>query len=115
MNDLTIIEDAVLSLIPIGNGRKISLNELSQLVDIDERSIYSVINSLRMKGVPIGAIRNGPKELRGYYIATNQEELASGIEAYKQQVRDMETRIRYVEQADLEGWQQNIKRPAVNE
>lgn len=49
MTELTIIEQAVLDLIPLSIERKIAIREISSLIDIDERSVYEVINSLRKK------------------------------------------------------------------
>jgi len=65
MTELTIIEQAVLDLIPLSIERKIAIREISSLIDIDERSVYEVINSLRKKGIPICAIRHGEPTNRG--------------------------------------------------
>ena len=110
MIELTIIESAVLELIPQGTARKISIKEVASLVDLDERSIYEVINSLRKKGVPVCAQRSGIPSERGYYIATSEQERAEGLTAYKSQVKDMTKLIDLIESADLYNWMSRIKR-----
>lgn len=110
MEHLTLIETAVLDLIPNGSDRKISIREIGKLLDLDERSIYEIINSLRRKGVPVCAKRNGQPLDRGYYIATNEAERADGIHSYKSQVNDMSNLIATIEQADLLNWHKNLKR-----
>lgn len=110
MIELTIIESAVLELIPHGTARKESIKELASLVDLDERSIYEVINSLRKKGVPICAQRSGVPSDRGYYIATSEQERKEGLAAYKSQVKDMTKLIDLIEATDLYNWTSLIKR-----
>ncbi|HPI99565.1 MAG TPA: hypothetical protein PLN65_01665 [Enterococcus sp.] len=108
MTELTIIEQAVLDLIPLSIERKIAIREISSLIDIDERSVYEVINSLRKKGIPICAIRHGEPTNRGYFIATSEEERAEGLASYKAQVVDMSRLIKIIEETDLNGWQNRI-------
>lgn len=109
MIELTIIESAVLDLFPSGTQRKIAIKEVSRLVDLDERSIYEVINSLRKKGIPICAQRSGDLTHRGYYIATSDEERKEGLSAYKSQVADMQSLIDHIEGADVAGWMNKVK------
>lgn len=111
MTELSIIEQAVLKLIPLGNERKISILEIGTLIDLDERSIYGIVNGLRKKGVPVCAQRNGIPKERGYYIATNEEERVDGLAAYKAQVRDMQGLINDIENANLETWRENLNLP----
>ncbi|MGM0249628.1 HTH domain-containing protein [Enterococcus sp. AZ134] len=108
MKLLTVLESDVLDLIPIGGGRRISIKEIGQLLNVEERVIYETINRLRKKGVPVCAKRNGEK--RGYFIATNEEERREGLSAYKAQVKDMTKLINQIERANLEHWQENIER-----
>lgn len=110
MIELTVIESAVLDLIPSGTQRKIAIKEVSRLVDLDERSIYEVINTLRKKGIPICAQRSGKPSQRGYYIATSDLERNEGISSYKSQIADMQRLIGYIEQSDVNGWKNNLKR-----
>lgn len=106
MIELTIIEKAVLELIPKGLERKISISELASMVGIDERSIYTIINNLRKKGVPVCAQRSGKD--RGYFIATNEQEKADGLASYRSQYKDMGHLIDVIEKADVSNWMENI-------
>ena len=108
MQQLTTLESDVLDLIPIGGERKMPLKGISELLGIEERSVYYVVNSLVKKGVPIVATRTGKN--RGYYIASNAVELGEGIVSFANQVRDMENRIELLLHSDLKDWQSNIKR-----
>ncbi|ENZ7246969.1 HTH domain-containing protein [Enterococcus hirae] len=108
IEQLNILESDVLDLIPVGQERKISIKEIGQLLNVEERIIYEAVNSLRKKGVPVCAKRNG--ENRGYFIATTEKERIEGLSAYKAQVKDMTKLIDQIEGADLEHWQENIER-----
>ena len=108
MSQLTTIESDVLDLLPVGNERKMPLKDISTLLNVNERTIYQVVSNLVKKGVPIVANRNGLE--RGYYIATNTEELAEGTQAYKEQAKDMVDRIGCLYKIDLNKWQENIKK-----
>ncbi|WP_278530492.1 hypothetical protein [Enterococcus asini] len=109
MIELSIIEMAVLELIPQGTAHKITTKELGMLVDLDQRSIFEVINSLRKKGVPVCAQRSGVPSDRGYYIATSEQERTEGLAAYKSQVTDMQALIDHIEGADVAGWMNKVK------
>lgn len=106
MKELTIIEQSILKMIPLGDERKISIGELSSLVDIDKRSIYTIINNLRKKGVPICATRSG--ENRGYYVATNEEEKERGLASYRSQYNDMGSLITVLEKIDVSNWKEAV-------
>lgn len=108
MKQLSIIETGVLDLIPRGSETKISIDYISQMTSLDERSIYEVISRLRTKGIPICAKRNGPKQDRGYYIARTIEERNEGLAAYKSQILDMQKMVRQVESADLNSWEREL-------
>lgn len=108
MSQLSTIESDVLDLLPVGNERKMPLKDISTLLNVNERTIYQVVSNLVKKGVPIVASRNGKE--RGYYIATNTEELAEGTQAYKEQAKDMVDRIGCLYKIDLNKWQENIKK-----
>lgn len=110
MKSLTTIESDILDLIPIGNERKISIAEIAQIIDVEERKVYQVINSLRKKGVPVCAKRDGDYKDRGYYIATSEAERAEGLAAYKAQVTDMQILIELIEDANLGNWMQKVRR-----
>lgn len=106
MIELTIIEKAVLELIPQGTERKISISELAAIIGIDRRSIFSVVNNSRKKGVPVCAQRSGKD--RGYFIATNEQEKADGLASYRSQYKDMGHLIDVIEKADVSNWMKNI-------
>ncbi|MDT2427180.1 hypothetical protein P7D86_10090 [Enterococcus avium] len=107
MSQLSAIESDVLDVIPVGSGQKIAIRDVGQLVGIDERTIYEVINSLRKKGVPVCAKRSG--EDRGYFIAETEQERIEGLSAYKAQVKDMTKLIDQIESADLNNWHEGLK------
>jgi len=105
MEQLSVIEKGVLDLIPRGSETKVSINYISRMTSLDERSIYEVINRLRSKGVPVCAKRNGYKQDRGYYIAKTVEERDEGLAAYKSQIVDMQKLVHQVENVDLDSWE----------
>jgi len=108
MSQLTTLESDVLDLLPTGNERKMPLKDISLLLSVNERTVYQVVSNLVKKGVPVVASRNGVE--RGYYIATNSDELAEGTQAYKEQAKDMVDRIGCLYEIDLNKWQENIKK-----
>lgn len=95
MNQLSIIERAVLELIPIGGERKINIVDITTIVDLNSREVYSVIQSLRSKGVPIVATRG--KE-GGIFVAIQ------GLHPLRMQHITTEETIRNIESADLDNW-----------
>lgn len=107
VSQLNTLESDVLDVIPSGSEHKIAIREISNLVNVDDRSVYEVINSLRKKGVPVCAKRSGDNG--GYFIAETEEERREGLAAYKAQVKDMTKLIDHIESADLEGWRQSLK------
>lgn len=108
MSQLTTLESDVLDLLPTGNERKMPLKDISKLLNVNERTIYQVVNNLVKKGVPVVASRNGAE--RGYYIATNSDELAEGTQAYKEQAKDMVDRIGCLYEIDLKEWWKKVER-----
>lgn len=108
MEKLTIIEKGVLDLIPRGSETKVSINYISRMTSLDERSIYEVVNRLRSKGVPVCAKRNGSEKDRGYYIAKTIEERDEGLAAYKSQIVDMQKMVYQVENVDLDSWEKEL-------
>lgn len=105
---LSVLESKLLFLMPIGSENKLSIREIMKKLDVSKRATFEIINSLRFKGVPICAKRNGLKQERGYYIATNEAERTEGIAAYKSQVVDMHKLIKVIEHADLNEWHKHI-------
>lgn len=99
MEQLNEIEKNLVGNIPRGSESRISLVELTKRLGIDKRGIYSLISTVRLKGVPICADRS--EKSKGYYIATTKEELARGISAYKAQLQDMNKLINSLEAVEL--------------
>lgn len=108
MNTLTTIESDVLDLLPIGGERKMPINDIGTLLGIDRRKVHQVVSCLIKKGVPVVASRNGTD--KGYYIATNEQERSDGTRAFKEQIRDMQERINFLYQVDLNKWQENVEK-----
>lgn len=108
MEQLSVIEEGVLDLIPRGSETKVTINYISRMTSLDERSIYEVVSRLRNKGVPVCAKRNGPEKNRGYYIAQTIEERDEGLAAYKSQIIDMQKMVHQVESADLDSWENEL-------
>ena len=115
MEKLTIIEKGVLDLIPRGPETKVSINYISRMTSLDERSIYEVVNRLRRKCVPVCAKRNGSEKDRGYYIARTIEERDEGLAAYKSQIVDMQKMVYQVESVDLDSWEKELQRHSKKE
>ena len=115
MEKLTIIEKGVLDLIPRGPETKVSINYISRMTSLDERSIYEVVNRLRSKGVPVCAKRNGSEKDRGYYIARTIEERDEGLAAYKSQIVDMQKMVYQVESVDLDSGEKELQRHSKKE
>lgn len=109
MEQLSIIEQGVLELIPRGAEKKVSINFICQMTSLDRRSIYEVISRLRRKGVPICAKRNGTESDRGYYIARTIEERDEGLAAYKSQILDMKKLVHQIENTDIDSWEQQLQ------
>ncbi|MDH6364697.1 biotin operon repressor [Enterococcus sp. PF1-24] len=105
MIELTIIEQSVLELLPKGIERKTKTSEISKLVDLSQREVFAVIQSLRSKGIPVLASRGVNS---GLYIAISQDELSNGLRAFKSQQQSMSETIGYLENADVEHWHEHI-------
>lgn len=106
MEELTIIEQSVLELIPRGFERKIKVPDICSIIDLDERDVKAVIQMLRAKGVPIVSDRGYEG---GMFIATNEDERTIGLKAFRNQFKSMEQTITNIEQADLNNWQESLK------
>lgn len=104
--ELTIIQAAVLELIPRGDENPAKLIDLSKRIGLNVREIQAVVNVLAKKGIPIVANRSG--EHTGIFIATNEAERVSGLLPMHSQVKDMAERIAAVESADLKRWAENV-------
>lgn len=105
MIQLSVIETAVLESIPRGYENRQPLKKLCSLLDLDERSIQSVISRLTAKGVPICSSRGIDS---GVYIPLTEEEREKGLRSIKSQAKEMGKRIIAVSNADLDHWHEGI-------
>lgn len=100
LKEMSNLQKQVFMLIPRGIDNLISVKEIIELLEIDERTIMSIIETLIMKyGIPIGSLRQSNKF--GYFIATSEAEKRVGIYSNEQQVNTMKKRITRVKEADL--------------
>ena len=103
-NNLSIIEQTVLSLIPRGKDNRKTLKVISAYIDLKPRELQSVINGLISNHhIPIVAIRKG-----GIYIPLSESERVDGLKGLKNQTNDQLKRIHIVENADLKNWQNKV-------
>lgn len=105
MKHLTIIERKVLELIPRGTESKAKTAYISNIIGLSVREVNAVVYSLRRKGVPVLAKRGFDS---GLYIAMNQEELATGLMAFKSQQNSMAETIELLEKANVNDWHKYI-------
>lgn len=104
--ELTIIESAVLSMIPRGKDNRRALKSMCDATGLDARSMHSVINTLVFKHkIPIVATRKGKG---GVYIPLSSQERAEGLKGLINQVSDMTHRIEIVQSADLTNWENGM-------
>lgn len=95
-------EEKILQLLPKGEGR-IHISDLERLTGYSNRVIYSLIERLREKGVPIVSERKGSHT--GLFIATSEEQKQQGILAYAHQIQKMTENKRAIEQTDVNQWE----------
>lgn len=103
-------ESRVLSVIPRGADNPILIDHITNMVGIERRSVQSIIETLITRyNIPIVSIRGGlATDKKGVYIATNDRERQEGLSSLKSQVGENIKRIKCVEQADLENWENGI-------
>jgi len=97
MNELNPLEQAVYDLLPRGIENSRTFKQLN--LNIDKRAFFQAINSLRLKGKVIGAIRgrNG-----GYYVATSETERNMALNQFEAQMINEMKIISAIKKADLE-------------
>lgn len=101
------IDYQVLKLIP-SSEKRITTREISKLLRISERQVFSSTERLKKAGVPIVSERIGNK---GIFIARTEEERQIGLTSFRSQIRAMEERLKQVENARLETWNYDLKDP----
>lgn len=97
MNELTNQEQLVYDLLPRGIENSRTYKQLN--FNIDKRAFFQAINSLRLKGKVVGAIRgrNG-----GYYVATTETERNMALNQFEAQMINEMKIISAIKKADLE-------------
>ncbi|MEG0285296.1 MAG: hypothetical protein RR494_04495 [Vagococcus sp.] len=106
--ELSVIETAVLELIPRGREKRITLKDMMKAIDLDERTLQAVISRLVFSyGIPICATRE--KFIgSGIYIPLTEKERIEGLISIKAQTQSMTDRIEIVESADLKNWNKGL-------
>ena len=97
MNELTSQEQLVYDLLPRGVENSRTYKQLN--LNIDKRAFFQVVNSLRLKGKVIGAIRG---KTGGYYVATNETERNMALMQFEAQMINEMKIIAAIRKADLE-------------
>ena len=97
MNELTNQEQLVYDLLPRGVENSQTFKQLN--LSIDKRSFFQTVNSLRLKGKVIGAIRG---KTGGYYIATTETERNMALRQFEAQMVNEMKIISAIRKADLE-------------
>lgn len=101
------IDYRVLKLIP-SSEKRITTGEISKLLGISVRQVFSSTERLKKAGVPIVSERIGNK---GMFIARTEKERQIGLTSFKSQIRAMEERLKQVKNAKLETWNYDLKDP----
>ena len=97
MDELTNQEQLVYDLLPRGIENSRTYKQLN--LSIDKRVFFQVINSLRLKGKVIGAIRG---KSGGYYVATTETERNMALRQFEAQMLNEMKIISAIRKADLE-------------
>lgn len=97
MKELTKQEQMVYDLLPRGIENSRTYKQLN--MSIDKRAFFQVINSLRLKGKVIGAIRG---RSGGYYVATSESERKMALRQFEAQMVNEMKIISAIKKADLE-------------
>ena len=97
MNELTNQEQLVYDLLPRGIESSRTYKQLN--LNIDKRAFFQVVNSLRLKGKVIGAIRG---KTGGYYVATTEKERNMALRQFEAQMINEMKIISAIRKADLE-------------
>ena len=97
MDDLTAQEQLVYDLLPRGIENSRTYKQLN--LNVDNRAFFQVINSLRLKGKVIGAIRG---KTGGYYVATSEVERNMALRQFEAQMLNEMKIISAIRKADLE-------------
>lgn len=106
--ELSVIETAVLELIPRGREKRITLENIMKAIDLDKRTLQAVISRLVFSyGIPICATRE-KFDGSGIYIPLTNKERIEGLISIKAQTQSMTDRIAIVESANLKTWNKDL-------
>ncbi|XJS09871.1 hypothetical protein ACF3NG_06910 [Aerococcaceae bacterium WGS1372] len=83
-------ERDVLEYMPIGRERSKTSDYFKARLGMNRRDLCTIIESLRLKGYPIGSVRGRDG---GYYIIDSREDLESTLAVYDAQITKM-TKVR---------------------
>ncbi|MCY3031370.1 hypothetical protein [Aerococcus sp. Group 1] len=97
---LTSLEQELIDILPRGKGNARTARELTKLFScqLSLRVFYGLIESLRKKGILIGASRTDPK---GYYLVSDEEEKQHFLAGYEAQVKQELLTLEIMKQASL--------------
>lgn len=87
----------VYDLLPRGIENSRTYKQLN--LNVDKRAFFQVINSLRLKGKVIGAIRG---KVGGYYVATSEVERNMALNQFEAQMINEMKIISAIKKAELE-------------
>ena len=98
--ELTSLEQELLDILPRGKDNARTARELTKLFSsrLSLRVSYGLVESLRKKGLLIGASRTDPK---GYYLVSDEEEKQHFLASYEAQVKQELITLRIMKQASL--------------
>lgn len=100
LKDMTPLEIKIFMLLPLGSERLISTREVTDILNIEERTVRAIVEKLITDyDIPICSFRQSDNY--GYFIAETKEEQRLGLLPLKQQTKAMKKRIRKVENADI--------------
>lgn len=91
--------DKIRQLIPHGSEKPVTAKELSTSTGMNKRTVYEIIHTLVLNGVPVGGIRKHGK--RGYFIITNENERQKAIAPLQSQINEMTKRVNAIKGAVL--------------
>ena len=95
---LTLQEMKILLLIPQSKKDAISRETLSMMLEeLSDRSVRRTIHSLRAKGYPIMS----DTKKGGYYLATDQAEIAQFVAQQKHRIRSIQKSITIISKANM--------------
>ena len=96
----------MIDLIPSGYDRRISMNDLANLMAKDVRVIRRMVYHVIMIGVPIGI--DPDSQHGGYFIITTEEERQLGTRTLVSRYKHAWKRLVALQAVDLDNWKQKV-------